>query len=124
MEVLKLSNNFIEIDTSRKAGELTTAEAQKMVDLVQNFDIFDSDYLYNLEEVKEEHRTNEQKQQTIDYLQEIKQAENGEESEELSKAIEEIQEILQNRIEEQENERQAQKLGRKIGAKLMPKIKI
>ena len=117
MEVLKLSNNFIKIDTSRKAGELTTAEAQKMVDLVQNFDIFDSDYLYNLEEVKEEHKTKEQKQSTIKYLEEIKRAEDTEEDEELSKAIEEIQEILQNRIEEQENERQAQKLGRKIGNK-------
>ena len=105
MEVLKLSNNFIKIDTSRKAGELTTAEAQKMVDLVQNFDIFDSEYLYNLEEVKEEHRTKKQKQATFDYLQEIKQAENGEESEELLKAIEEVQEILQNRIKEQENKK-------------------
>lgn len=38
MDTIKIhSNNFIEIDTSRKAGELTTAEAQKIVDLLYNY---------------------------------------------------------------------------------------
>lgn len=97
---------------ARKIGELTTKEAQKIVDLIQNFDIFDSEYLYNIEEVKEEHRTEKQKQNAIDYLEEIKKAECGE-LEELEKAINEVIEILKTRQAEQ-------KLSKKLGKLLMP----
>lgn len=99
---------------ARKIGELTTQEAKKIVDLVKNFDIFDSEYLYNIEEVKEEHRTEKQKQASIDYLEEIKKAECGE-LEELEKAINEVIEILKTRQAEQ-------RLSKKLGGLLMPKM--
>ena len=104
----------------RKPGELTESEAKKIIKLAEDFDIFDCDYLYMWEDVKEEYKTSKSKSELIQYFEEIKRAEDTEEGEELRNRIEEIQKILNDRIIEQTTA-SINKQAKKLGAILLPR---